>query len=766
MKLCAGAVFSIPRYIYILPLYILSLFTATRSFAEVRVFPNQYIIKKGLSVLNKDLNKDIVREKSNLGLGYSLVSKVESALSLTATDIEGSILYDPRRDRCPELIASGVALSCSPNFLIQLKNTTKSLPNDENYSAQWALSNESGINAIGAWETTTGSSDVVVAVIDTGIDYTHPDLAASTWQNPNEIPGNGLDDDGNGVIDDVHGFNALNGSGDPFDDNMHGSHVSGSIAAQSNNGIGITGVSWNAKIMGLKFLNSRGAGGVAQAISALNYVAMMKARGINIRVANNSWGGDANSEPLKNALQAVADLGISIVVAAGNSSENNDTASSFPANYALPGLISVGATDKNQELATFSNYGVTSVHIAAPGASILSTIPSGLYRTLSGTSMAAPHVSGALALLYTSYPSLSVNDARTWIMESGEPLSSLNGKIISGRKLNTSNLVRAILQPVLPPSKPIVTCPFVGEEINGISVSNLSSAPIILQGDELAFTEFNLPFTFPFYEQSISKVYLSTNGVLYLGNRPTTMDFKSSGSAPRNAIAALQTDLIMLEEGQGVRVSANAEEATFYWLGRHFSNPLSSKVEVWLTLNKNGGVKIAIRTDSKATDRALSESALIGITGSKEGERTVFPVMATEIQSGLQVGFTRSCNRDAGGEVTVNTLQVNLPAKLVRSKEQLVSPGNPLQLVLGGSGTGNVKLAIKLGERSCPTDLTVSMVNGSGVISGKLPRKNVGVKRLSFNTDGVSSELRLKRNQKVGKISSKKFCEQMQLSFR
>jgi hypothetical protein len=140
--------------------------------------------------------------------------------------------------------------------------------------------------------------------------------------------------------------------------------------------------------------------------------------------------------------------------------------------------------------------------------------------------------------------------------------------------------------------------------------------------------------------------------------------------------------------------------------------------------------------------------------------------MATEIQSGLQVGFTRSCNRDAGGEVTVNTLQVNLPAKLVRSKEQLVSPGNPLQLVLGGSGTGNVKLAIKLGERSCPTDLTVSMVNGSGVISGKLPRKNVGVKRLSFNTDGVSSELRLKRNQKVGKISSKKFCEQMQLSFR
>ena len=192
------------------------------------------------------------------------------------------------------------------------------------------------IDAPDAWNISTGSQSVVVAVIDTGVDYTHPDLAANIWTNPGEIAGNGRDDDGNGFVDDVHGYDFAEHDGDPMDDNGHGTHVAGTIAAVGNNGLGVAGVNWSASIMPLKFLNSQGPGYLSDAIRAINYATMERTRyGVNVRVMNNSWGGGGFSSAMQTAIQAASDAGILFVAAAGNSGTNNDASPHYPANYTL-----------------------------------------------------------------------------------------------------------------------------------------------------------------------------------------------------------------------------------------------------------------------------------------------------------------------------------------------------------------------------------------------------------------------------------------------
>ena len=259
----------------------------------------------------------------------------------------------------------------------------------------------------------TGSSSVVVAVIDTGVDYNHVDLAANIWTNPGEIAGNGIDDDGNGFVDDVHGYDFANNDGNPMDDNGHGTHVAGTIAAVGNNSLGVTGVAWSTSIMPLKFLSANGSGYLSDAVEAINYATMMRTRyGVNVRVDNNSWGGGGFSSAMQSAIQAANDAGILFVAAAGNSGTNNDASPQYPANYDSPNVISVAATDQNGQLASFSNYGATTVDLAAPGVSIYSTTPNNTYSTYSGTSMATPHVSAVAALAWALNPDATVAEVR------------------------------------------------------------------------------------------------------------------------------------------------------------------------------------------------------------------------------------------------------------------------------------------------------------------------------------------------------------------
>ncbi len=337
-----------------------------------------------------------------------------------------------------------------PDYMMQID----SIPNDPKFGQLWGLhntgqsggTNDADIDASEAWNKNTDSS-VVVGIIDTGIDYNHEDLAANIWVNPNEIAGNGIDDDNNGYIDDVHGINAINDGGDPMDDQGHGTHVSGTIGGVGNNGIGVTGVNWNVKMMGLKFLDKDGSGWSSDAIKALEYAIMMKTQhNVNIKLTSNSWGGGGSNQAMRDAIEASQNAGMLFIAAAGNSSEDNDTNPHYPSSYDLPSVIAVASTNRDDNLSSFSCFGANSVDLAAPGSEIVSTIPGNKYANYSGTSMATPHVAGAAALLWAANPSYSYAEIKAKLMSSVDKLDSLSGKMVTGGRLNINNALDCTTQ--------------------------------------------------------------------------------------------------------------------------------------------------------------------------------------------------------------------------------------------------------------------------------------------------------------------------------
>ena len=318
---------------------------------------------------------------------------------------------------------------------------TGSQPNDPQFGQQWALNNvgqdggkeRADIDALQAWLKTQGSEKIVVAVLDSGVDYTHKDLVSNMWFRPDSIPQ--YADDELGSFDDVNGFDADANSPDPMDDNGHGTHCAGIIGAEGDNGEGIAGINWNVKIMPLKFLGRGGFGTTKNAIEAINYAIDRKQKGVNVRVINASWGSTSYSRALEDAIRAAGEQGILFVAAAGNNSTDNDKRAHYPSNYNLPNVISVAAMDRTDSITSFSNYGVKTVHIAAPGRDILSTWLGDSYREASGTSMAAPQVSGVAALILASEPNLSVAKLRERLLGSVDKLDSLNGKVATGGRL-------------------------------------------------------------------------------------------------------------------------------------------------------------------------------------------------------------------------------------------------------------------------------------------------------------------------------------------
>ncbi len=294
--------------------------------------------------------------------------------------------------------------------------------------------------ALKAWLKTQGSSDVVVAVLDSGVDYTHPDLVTNMWLRPDTIPA--YKDDELGNFDDLHGFNAAENGSDPMDDNGHGTHCAGIVGAEGNNDEGIAGINWNVQIMPLKFMGRGGFGTTKNAIEAINYAIDRKRNGVNVKVINASWGSLLYSKALEDAIRAAGEEGILFVAAAGNNSTNNDKRPHYPSNYDLPNVISVAALDRNDNLASFSNFGVKTVHVAAPGREILSTWLKDDYREASGTSMATPYVAGVAALILANEPKLSMEKLRERILKSVDRLDSLDGKVKSGGRINAEKALQ------------------------------------------------------------------------------------------------------------------------------------------------------------------------------------------------------------------------------------------------------------------------------------------------------------------------------------
>lgn len=312
-------------------------------------------------------------------------------------------------------------------------NTAPALPvppvADPEVSKMYGLSK---IGAQQAWQTTSGSAKVLIADIDTGIDYNHQDLINNLWHNPGEIAGDGIDNDGNGYIDDVIGWDFRDKDGRPFDDNSHGSHTAGTIGATGGNGIGVSGVAQQASIMALRFLGgAEGSGSLEDAIKAIEY-----ATNNGATIMSNSWGGGGYSQAMFDAISRANDKGILFIAAAGNSGSDNDKKAQYPANYKLPNVLTVAATDSGDKLASFSCFGATTVHLAAPGVKILSTVPGDKYNSLSGTSMATPHVSGAAVLLKAAYPNMKAKELKAVLMDSVEKLPALSGKVQTEGRLN------------------------------------------------------------------------------------------------------------------------------------------------------------------------------------------------------------------------------------------------------------------------------------------------------------------------------------------
>lgn len=327
-----------------------------------------------------------------------------------------------------------------PNFAISLdqadSDTNPALVNDPRLAEQWILAE---IKARQAWTTTKGSGDVVIAVLDSGVEYTHADLRNNIWTRPASV--NPYQDVDLGTIDDVHGYNALGNDGDPLDDNGHGTNLAGIIGAECGNSVGICGVNWKTQIMPLKFINAGGFGYVADALEAINYAIDRRHAGVNIRVINAGWGLTEHSRALEDVIRKTYEAGILFVAAAGSSNTNIDLRPHYPAGYGIGNIISVAATGRNDAPAAFSNYGLKSVDLAAPGQDILATGLGNDYEQRSGTSLAAAIVTGVAALALAAQPNLSVDQLRSLLLESVDRLPGLRGKVSTSGRVNAAKAV-------------------------------------------------------------------------------------------------------------------------------------------------------------------------------------------------------------------------------------------------------------------------------------------------------------------------------------
>lgn len=430
---------------------------------EVKVTPKPVVVPR---TTDDPQHEIFVKFRSNVSLSEikKLAAKNNDTVEDKYESVKGLVMIDDLDGLDAETVAaqyrqmSDLVIYAEPNNVIKFdpienskeifdlptKELSSSSPNDPLFADQWALNNEgknggkekADINALLAWAKTKGNSEVVVAVLDSGVDYTHTDLVANIWTRPDRIPQ--YRDEELGTVNDLHGFNAVENQSDPMDDNGHGTHCAGIIGAEGDNNEGIAGINWNVEIMPLKFMGRGGFGTTKDAIEAINYAVQRKKDGVNVRVINASWGSTSYSKALEDAIRAAGEQGILFVAAAGNDSSNNDKRHHYPSDYDLPNVISVAATDKTDSLASFSNFGSKYVHIAAPGKDILSTWLNGSYREASGTSMAAPQVAGVAALILSVEPNISVEKLRERILKSVVKIDSLNGKVESGGRLDAN----------------------------------------------------------------------------------------------------------------------------------------------------------------------------------------------------------------------------------------------------------------------------------------------------------------------------------------
>jgi len=601
------------------------------------------------------------------------------------------------------------------------------IPNDTSFGNLWGMNNtgqsggtpDADIDAPEAWDIFTGSAAVRVGVIDTGIDHTHPDLAANIWANPNEIAGNGIDDDGNGYIDDTRGWDFVNNDNNGMDDNGHGTHCAGTIGGSGNNGQGVAGVCWNVSLIPLKFLSASGSGSISDAVEAVAY-----GTSIGLHLTSNSWGGGGFSQALADAIAAADTAGILFVAAAGNSNSNNDVVANYPSNYVSPNIIAVAATTRTDARSSFSSYGLTTVDLGAPGSEIFSARPGGLYQNLSGTSMATPHVAGACALLKAFRPSLTHVEIKAAILSSVDVIPAMAGVTVSGGRLNIYNALRSLDDLSVSPDSPVAATGPVGGAFSPSSqVYTLTSV-----GTASALT----------WTASPSQPWLSASpagGVLAAGSSTTvTMAFNSAASALATGTYSATVNF--------TNVSSSTVLKRGVTLTTGVGSPAPLTISVPASSTEGAGLLAGAGTVSLGT--AQPTNVVVSLTSTNPAKASV-PATATIFAGNLSAPFDVTVGNDgvidgpqpvivtgsasgfpnAAGVITVNDndgagiLSLTAPASVSEGAGTVlgtltssVAPGGPLTVTLTSSDTTEIQVpatvVIPAGQTSITFPITVA----------------------------------------------------------
>ncbi len=468
------------RSLYTATLLLLSVFSASAQQSTV-IYQGKQVIARQVILRLRDNNDQQALARIASRLPGSTIIPLSTTLGVhvlksDTNNVEALMAaYGPDND----------ILYAEPNYIVHGTAT----PSDSQFSNLWGLKK---IAAPQAWDVYTGSRTTAIGIIDTGIDYTHPDLAQNVWTAPWSYS---VKVGGRTIVCPAgsHGFNAIDLNCDPKDENSHGSHVAGTVGAVGNNGVGVAGINWSTQIVAIKFLDPSGSGSLVDAINGIEYAMQLNSvfssssSPVNIRVLSASWGATDFSQSLLDELNAANNKGLLFVAAAGNSGSNSDKTPFYPAGYSAPNVIAVAATDSNESLASFSNYGSSSVHLGAPGVDILSTVSGGGYASYSGTSMATPHVAGAALLTLGACPALSVAQLKAVLLGTVDPVSSLQGKTITGGRVNVNRAIQACRNsviPVLPPepscSASVASDHWKGEYFNNMT---LSGSPLMVRDD-------------------------------------------------------------------------------------------------------------------------------------------------------------------------------------------------------------------------------------------------------------------------------------------
>lgn len=702
--------------------------------------------------------------------------------------------------------------SCSPNYVIRIEPTTPTnsslaqsatqsnseapvstlaTPNDPRFAEQYA---HQRIESQRAWDIARFSEEVVVGVVDTGVDYNHPDLKDNMWKNPGEVPGNNIDDDGNGYVDDVYGINGVDRSGNVMDTNSHGTHCAGIIGARGDNGIGVSGVNWRAKIMALNFM-PQGWGFITWAIEAIDYATLMKTRGVNVRVLSNSWGSSGSSPTLDEAIQRAKNAGIIFVAAAGNSATNNDILGSYPANS--PNAVSVASTDQGDGFSFFSCFGANTVHLGAPGSSILSTVPGGGYESYSGTSMATPYVSGALALLLAHRPELTYNQAIERLFATGRPILDHQGATITGRLLNVYNLLADIRPPAIVDN---VVCEYQSRLIPYQSQPDLSVGvpvlPAYSAGSPINY-RLDLPFDFPFYSKFYDSLEVGINGVVYFKNAKPANFVNPLAIAAPYSIAVFHSYFFnwLPQAGVGAWVNATQNQVDIQWKVRSAFNPSLGFITMTLTLYSDGTIRKFIAFDNDRLAQLVHPYFQVGMRektpiNSNLVSQNGWPV-AFRGQMGLEYTRSSECSQYVPPTPTpaptatptpVPTITPTPPSNPPSSNQIMgmtltdgdgnigaVKSGSPFVLRVEASGTVQARINIGVNGRAGRASCRASRIMAED-LSGKWPNlrnlNSVTLKVGDVQTSATISPSGSRSSRRGAITDPKKACSEVAKALR